>query len=456
MKNTSAKSPGAASRFDLTEGGILNKLLMISLPVIGIQIIQMTYNLTDMFWLGRLSSGAVAACGVVGMYLWMSMAFMLTGSRGAEIGVSQSIGGGDRAQARELGETALSLAAINGLAVAALLIILRRQLIGFFNLEQNVAELAEEYMTIVGLGLPFSFISATVGSIFNGSGNSRVPFAVSCVSLGTNIVLDPVLIFTAGMGVAGAAVATVAAQIIACVLMVAMLLKSRNRPFERFRLFARPVAAHVRQIYRWTLPMSLESFFFTFLTMANVRMIAAWGTDAVAAQRVGSQVESLTWLIGGGYSVALTSYVGQNFGAGKWDRIRAGYRISLGLMAVWGVVVTCVLFFGGEALMRVFLPDEAQAVAIGAAYVRIIAACQIAQCLEGIAAGAFRGMGRTAEPSLVSIISNAGRVVLAFILSRTALGLYGIFWAVSIGAAVRGIWLFVWYRAAARRLTPVS
>lgn len=440
------------NRHNLTEGGIFSKLLHISLPIIGMQIIQMTYNLTDMFWLGRVGAGAVASSGTVGMYLWMTMAFMLIGGRGAEIGVSQNIGRGDRNAAREMGQTAYSMAALLGVSVGLLLFLLRGPLISFFNFDdrQVVAD-AEGYMAIVAVGLPFNFLAATASSIFNGSGNSRTPFLVSCISLGTNIVLDPIFIFTLNMGVAGAAIATVIAQAVACALMMVMLLRSAHRPFERFRLFALPVVAHARQIVRWTLPMAVESFLFTFLTMANVRMIALWGTNAVAAQRIGSQIESLTWLVGGGYSVALTSYIGQNFGAGKWGRIHAGFRLSLGVMLTWGVVVTGVLFFGAEALMRVFLPDSPEAVSIGLTYVRILAACQVLACLEGIAAGAFRGMGRTSIPSIVSITSNALRVVAAYIMSQTALGLSGVFWAISLGAAFRGLWMIVWYFIASRR-----
>jgi putative MATE family efflux protein len=439
-------------RFNLTDGGILNKLLMVSLPVIGTQIIQMTYNLADMFWLGRVGSDAVAASGTVGMYLWLSMAFFLVGARGAEIGVSQNTGKGDLAAAREIGQTCFTLSAIIGVAVAALFMLLRSPLLSFFALQEaSVVADAEDYMLWVSIGLPFNFIGAACTGVFNGRGNTRAPFMVNSIGLAVNMALDPLLIFGFGMGVRGAAVATSVAQIVTGLCLVLLLVKGKNRPFEHFRLFAKPQGAHVRRVLKWTIPMSIESFLFTFLSMTISRLIAGWGAGAIAAQRVGSQIESLSWLVAGGYSTALTAFTGQNFGAGKWSRIRAGFAISARVMSVYGVLITGILFFGARGIFAIFLPGEPDVALIGVDYLRILSVTQFIACFEAIASGAFRGLGRTAPPSIVSASANAARVVAAYFLCRTALGLSGIWWAISLGSAVRGLWMTIWYITAARK-----
>lgn len=445
-------SEAKKNRYNLTEGGIFNKLLLVSLPIIGTQIIQMTYNLTDMFWLGRLSSNAVAASGSAGMFLWLSMAFLILGSRGAEIGVSQNLGRGDRAAARSIGETSFTMSLCIGVLVGAVMVFAPGPLIGFFAIaEPEVEQAAQTYLSILGVGLPFSFTTSAVVGMFNGSGNSRTPFLINTVSLAVNMILDPILIFGAGMGIEGAAIATVIAQAAACVMMVIALLRAGHRPFERFRLFALPALENVRRILKWTVPISIESFLFCFLSMFVSRFVASFGAGAMAAQRIGSQVESLSWLIAGGFSSALTAFIGQNFGAGRWSRIRSGFRVSTLVMILYGGLITLALFFGSGVIFAVFLPQEPAVAAIGENYLRILALCQLIACLEAVASGAFRGLGRTMPPSLVSIASNLLRVVAAYFLMRTSLGIDGIWWAVSIGAAVRGLWMFLWYVFSARK-----
>ena len=179
-----SKKLANANRFDLTQGGILSKLMAVSIPIIGTQIIQMIYNLTDMFWLGRMgdySGVAIAASGSVGMYMWLSMAFSAFGARGAEIGVSQNVGRGDRRTAQRVGQSAYTLAALIGLAFMAFLILFSEPLIGFLNLAREVRGPARNYLLIVSLGIPFSFVSGAAIGVFNGSGNSRTPFIINCI-----------------------------------------------------------------------------------------------------------------------------------------------------------------------------------------------------------------------------------------------------------------------------------
>ena len=439
-------------KFDLTRGGILQKLIMVALPIMGTQFIQMAYNLTDMFWLGRLGGEAVAATGASGMYLWLSMAFFLFGRMGAEIGVSQNLGRGDKASAKGYAQTANTLSLLLGLLIGALYMLLRTPLIGFFHIQEpSVAFDAERYLLIVSAGIPFTFFSASVTGIFNGSGNSRVPFLVNSTGLVLNMTLDPLLIYGFDWGVAGAAIATVAAQAVVSVLFLLTLLFHRHRPFERFRLFRVPDGKNLLQIAKWVTPAAIESFLFTFFAMIISRAVAGHGSEALAAQRVGSQAESLSWLIAGGFSSAVMAFVGQNFGAEKWSRIRRGFKLSVYAMLIWGVVITGILFFGARSIFLLFLPDDPGSVAIGTDYLRILAFCQLSACLEAVSSGVFRGLGKTLPPSLVSVTINALRAGVVFFAADT-LGLDGIWWAVSLGAFARGVWIFLWYLTANRRL----
>jgi len=444
-----------ADKYNLVEGSIVNKLFFVAGPIIITQVFQMAYNLTDMFWLGRLSSDAVAASGTAGLFLWLSMAFFMFGRMGAEIGVSQNLGKGDKETARTFALSSIHVAVAFGIIIAAVFMTFNNLFIGFFGIQEaHVASDAGEYLAIVSLGLPFIFTTAAVTGIFNGAGNSRMSMLVNGFGFMLNMVLDPLLIFTAGLGIHGAAVASVIAQSLSAGLAVYVLKRSKNRPFERISLFARPNLNVIKQIFKWVTPVSLESFLFTTLTMMLTPLVAYYGAGALATVRVGSQIESLTWLIAGGYAAALTAFTGQNFGAGKWTRISKGFRISTVIMSSWGLMVAILLYFGGGALYRIFIPNEPEVVAMGIHYLQILAFVQVPACLEGVAAGIFRGMGKTVPPSISSITSNIMRVVLAYgFVYFTDLGLTGIWIAVAISAAVRGIWIVLWYLIYSRK-TP--
>ena len=446
------------SKYNLTEGSIVSKLFFVALPLIGTQIIQMTYNLTDMFWLGRLSSDAVAASGTVGLFLWMSMAFQIYGRMGAEIGVSQNIGRGDKEKALSFARSSLLIAVALGIVLAIIFCFGRVQLIGFFRIrEANVVQDAKDYLAIVSWGLPFTFLAAAVSGVFNGSGNTRISLLINGAGLVINMVLDPLLIFTAGLGIRGAAVATVAAQVFAALFSMVALAKYKNRPFRRIRIFKRPDKDTIKQIFKWVVPISVENFLFTFLTMFVAALIASYGAGAIAAQRVGSQMDSLTWLIGFGYASALTAFTGQNFGAEKWGRINRGFRISAVLMIIWGAIVGLILFFLGRTLISLFIPNDPGVVDIGVRYLRNLAFVQIFICLEGVAGGVFRGQGKTVPPSIASISTNALRVVFAYILARlTPLGLDGVWLSLAVGAGIRGAWIFIWYLFYSRKIQKVD
>jgi len=447
-----------SDKYSLVEGGIVNKLFLVAFPLIVSQIFLMAYNLTDLFWLGRLSSDSVAASGTVGMFIWMSMAFLFFGRMGAEIGVSQNFGRGDRPRALVYARSAIHLNITLSIGLALIFILAREPLIGFFNIrEANVTQDAQDYLGLVSAAFPFAFTLAAISGIFNGSGNSRISLLINGFGAVMNIVLDPLLIFTAGLGIRGAGVATIIAQAMAACLAVIILKKHKNRPFQRIKLFVLPDKESIKQIFKWVTPISVESFLFTFLTLFIARLIASYGAAAIAAQRVSSQIESLTWLISAGYASALTAFTGQNFGAGKWRRIHKGFAISSGLMAGWGALVGLTLYLGCRVFLGVFVPNDPEVIEIGVVYMRTLALIQIFACLEGVAAGVFRGQGKTIPPSVTSISSNTLRVILAYVLVHfTSLGILGVWIALASGAAMRGISIYTWYLIYSRKRTKLD
>ena len=432
-------------KYDLTRGSILRKLLLVAVPIMGMDLMQMAYNLVDVAWLGRVGSDAVAASSTAGFYLWLSNALLVLGRMGAEIGISQSLGRKDAADARRYARGAVWMAVLLGAAYAVAMIAFQAPLIGFFRLrEANVVASARRYLVITALAMPAAFLSAAAHAAFTASGNSRLPFIINSAGLVFNMALDPLLIFGAGLGVIGAAIATASAQVLVCALAMWALKRSKHRPFETLRLLKRPDMAHIRRMLKWSVPVALESLFFTFLSMLTTRLVAGYGAGAVAAVDVGSQIESLSWLVGGGFGSAVTAFIGQNYGARRQDRIDRCVKSALTVMAGWGVMVSLALYFLGGAMFSVFLPDPSL-LPLGILYLRVMAFSELPLCVEGVASGAFRGCGQTRQSAIASICANTSRVLLAYALSQTRLGIAGIFWGITISTDVRVIWIVIWY-----------
>ncbi|MGL4344343.1 MAG: MATE family efflux transporter [Cellulosilyticaceae bacterium] len=430
-------------RIDLTEGHIMSKLVKLSLPIMGTSFIQMAYNMTDMIWIGRVGSDAVAAVGTAGFFTWLAMAFVMISKIGAEIKVSQSIGKHDIKSTRSYIQGALQINVVLALGYMAFLLLFYKQLIGFFNLgAPAVIEMAETYLIVVGVAIIFFFLNPVFTAIFNGLGDSKTPFKLNTIGLIFNMVFDPLLIFGGfgipAMGVMGAALATVMAQMIVTIGFIIVMIK-RKEEYLRIKLFARPEWQYIKTICQIGLPGAVQSGLFTLFSMELGRVVAIWGPVPIAVQKVGSQIEAISWMTAGGLSTALGTFVGQNFGAGKKDRIEKGTRMTLGLAVGLGIFASVLLIFFGGPIFSVFLPEQ-EAVRQGVDYLMILGLSQIFMCIEITVTGAFNGLGRTYIPSIITIVLTGARIPMAYILSRPELlGLNGIWWSISISSILKGI-----------------
>ena len=198
-----------------------------------------------------------------------------------------------------------------------------------------------------------------------------------------------------------------------------------------------------KEIIKWGTPSAAQNCLFSFFAMLIGRIIAAWGATPIAVQKVGSQIESISWMTADGFSAALTAFVGQNYGAGQYERVKEGYKKTLMLSSILGIFATVLLIFGGEWLFSLFI-NEPEVIKQGADYLRILGYSQVFMCLEITTTGAFFGVGKTMMPSLISTIFTGLRVPAALILASTlALGVDGVWWSISLSSVVKGILLVI-------------
>ena len=438
-----------SKQVNLLEGSILGKLSVLALPIMMTAFVQMAYNLVDMVWIGQLGSNAVAAVGAAGTYLWIADSCTSVAKTGGQIKVAHSIGEGNPEKAKQFGASAFQMG-VSIIMICILFVLFGHQLmVGVFQFtEEQVHVDAVNYLLITGtVGVLFSTINQIFTGLYTGIGDSKTPFLANAVGLVINLVMDPVLIFGVGfipaMGVIGAAVATAGAQGVVTLLFLLISYK-RGGLFQGMPVFRKPKMDYIKQVWKLGFPVGLQNVFMSGLSLIIASMIAAWGADAIAVQKVGGQVESIAWMIAGGFSMAVNSFIGQNYGAGKMQRVRKGYNAAMTLMVIWGLLCSLVLIVFPEFLFQIFI-RETDVLDMCVSYLRILGVCQLCVCMEGCSTGAFNGLGETRIPSAVSIVFNLARIPMAILLPMTPLGLDGIWWALTISAILKGVVLTAWY-----------
>ena len=167
-------------------------------------------------------------------------------------------------------------------------------------------------------------------------------------------------------------------------------------------------------------------------------MVSGFGDGAIATQRVGGQIESITWNVADGFAAALNAFSAQNYGAGKIDRVKKGYYLSAAVIAAWGSLIGLLFFLFPNGIANIFF-HEPEVILIAMGYLTIIALGEPFMCVEIVSSGAISGLGNTKLCSMISILFTGSRIPLAYVLSQTSLGLKGIWWALTITSICKGI-----------------
>lgn len=429
----------------LTHGPIMQVLISLALPIMASAFLSTAYSITDMAWIGMLGSKAVAGVGVGGMYGWLSSGFALLPRMGGQVRMAQALGRGDRNTAEQYAAASLQMVTLMGLLFGGMCILFTEQLVGFFKVEDpTTLRYAHEYLRI-GCGLiVFQYIGYALTGLYTAQGDSKTPLKANFIGLILNMILDPVLILGVGpfprMEVVGAAVATVFSQIVSCVVLVLGILRCKKgcnllqtMPIGRLQ------DAHVyKGIAAIGAPSSLQSMLYCGFSMVLTRMVSAFGDAAIAAQRVGGQIESLSWNTADGFAAAMNAFAAQNYGAGNMSRVKKGYRIALLSMTAWGLLITALFVFLPVQLSSIFFHEE-NVIPVMVDYFIIVGFSETFMCVELMAIGAISGLGNTKICSTISIIITGLRIPLALILSNTALGLNGIWWALTLTSMAKGL-----------------
>ena len=450
---------------NLTEGKVFPTLIKLALPLMGTSFLQMAYTLMAMSWVGRLGGGehsdlatkSEAAIGAIGMLLWMSATIAYLAMIGAEVAVGQAIGGRKLKRASIYASHTTTVAMCLGVIWSAILFVFAPVILSFFKLAPDITEEAVLYLRIVTICLPFQFMSFNFAGIYNGSGRSFVPFRNNGTGLAINMVLDPIFMFVLGMGLHGAAVGTVVAQLLVFAMFYYQIKIGNNKILGDFSFFIKPRFVFLKRIFYLGTPITVMNSLFAFINMSLARAASTYGGHmGLMTQTTGGQIEGVTWGTSQGFSTALSAFVAQNYAAGKLERGKKAYMYTLRIMLGLGIIVSLLFIFLGGPIFGIIIPQE-DAMKAGAQYLLIMGLVQIFMMLELTTQGMFNGLGRTVEPAAISIIFNFLRIPLAYYLA-SQMGIVGVWWAIAISTICKGIILPTWFSIIYRkemRKTPV-
>ncbi len=377
----------------ITEGVIWKQLLFFFFPILFGTFFQQLYNTTDAVIVGKfVGKEALAAVGGPAATLINLLIGFFTGlSSGATVIIAQYYGAEKDEDVKKTVHTAMALSIAGGAVIMALGILFSGAALRAMNTPDEVLSLSVVYMRVYFLGVIPSLVYNMGSGILRAVGDSKRPLYFLILSCFVNIVLDILFVTVLKMGVVGVAVATALSQVISALMVLAALMRTE----DSYRLFVReirfsPVLLH--NIIRIGLPAGIQSTMYSASNLIIQSSINAFGTDTIAAWTAYGKVDGIFWMIMGAYGVSITTFAGQNFGAGKYDRIKKSVRICLGMAAFTSVLLSVIVLAGGRVFFGLFT-DDPGVVSIGLGMMRVISPSYITYICIEILGGTTRGGG---------------------------------------------------------------
>ncbi|MCI9061139.1 MULTISPECIES: MATE family efflux transporter [Romboutsia] len=432
-------------KVDLTQGKVLSVIAALAIPIMGSSLLQFTYNIVDMFWVGGLGSNAVASVGSASFFVGLGYSINTLVVIGAGIKVSHALGRNEEQESKAYINSGIFVNFILGLLYAIILIFAGKYFIGFLNLGNEVVENgANLYLMISAPMLFFSFFNQMYIRILGSYGHNSGALRISAIGIVLNIILDPIFIYTFKFGVLGAAIATLISNI-----AMFIIFRISSKGLFNFDFKIGIEKDKVIEVIKLGFPMAFQRILFTLVNIVLARIISIFGSDAIAGQKIGLQIESVTFMIIGGLNGAIASFTGQNFGAKKYDRIIKGYHTSLTIGIVYAVITSIIFILIPEYLVNIFIKD-ASTIKIASMYLQIIAYSQIFSAIEMVSNGMFTGLGMPNIPAAISIIFTVLRIPMALIFIKY-FDVNGIWLSISVSSVLKGIASYMMYRLKVRK-----
>lgn len=386
----------------ITEGVIWKQLLIFFFPIVIGTFFQQIYNTADSIVVGRfVGKEALAAVGgSVNQIVNLVVEVFVGLTSGASVIVAQFYGAKDKKNLNKTLHTSYAFGIVTGFVVAVVGLLVTNTVLELMKTPQELMADSRLYLHIYFCGMIFNIIYNMGASILRAVGDSRRPLYVLMVTCGLNIVLDILLVVIFRLGVMGVAIATVSCQGISSILVTAMLMK--EHPLFQLKLREiRFYRASLNSVLRIGIPAALEATMYTIANLIIQVFVNELGTDTVAAWGTFAKIDAVYWMVVNAFGISITTFVGQNYGAGKVKRMRKSVGICLGMSYAGAILVSGVLYALAGPLYRLFTTDE-NVVRIGVDMMHFLLPSYFMYVVIGILSGALRGAGRVLVPMLLT------------------------------------------------------
>ncbi len=430
---------------DLTEGKESRLIFQFALPMLLGNVFQQLYNIVDSIIVGNtLGKNALAAVGASFPIIFMVISLIVGIASGSTVIIAQFYGAKNIEKVKRAIDTMYISLFVGALIVGSLGVLFARKIFLLIGLPDELLPQATIYLRIYLSGILVFFGFNGTSSVLRGMGDSRTPLYFLIGSTLFNIGLDLLFILGLGMGIGGAALATIISQGGAFITMIIYL--NKRHEVIRFRLkhliFDRDLFIKSLRI---GLPTGLQQTFVALGMMALLGIVNTFGTNVVAAYSVATRIDSIAMLPAMIFGQALATFVGQNLGANKSHRVRSGLLATFGMSALVSIAVSIGVISLRNFLMGLFTDDK-QVIAIGAEYLTIVSAFYLLMSALFTISGVMRGAGDTLIPMFISLFALwVIRVPVAYYLS-SKIGETGIWWAVPVAWTFGVIASFLYYR----------
>lgn len=454
----------------IVEGSLRGAIFSLAGPAMLSMLLQATFNIVDMMWVGRLGPPSLAALSTGGFLIWSVFAITHMISVGINSMTARYVGAGSYGEARYVAGEGMLLSVMISCIVMVLGLEGSESVFRIMQTAPDVTSLGLSYLRIIFYGIPTIFLFFAMNAIYRGFGDTRTPMLILLVSVVSNLILDPFLIFGLGpfprMGIEGAALATVACRGLGLVFGISLLVR-RAMISLRLRKTVPEGGTGERQsreggiamelrggLLDWGLlrrlmaigaPTSISGFLFCVVYILLTRITTDFGTESVAALGIGHKAESISYMSAVGFAMAAATIVGQNLGAGRPKRAEKGAWLALFYLSFITLSCGLIFFLLPGSIIGVFTKDPAVLEA-GGNYLLILSFSQVFMGSEIILEGAFSGAGDTVPPMIIAAPLSFARIPLAYWLAFPAgLGVNGVWWSISLTSIIKGILMAAWF-----------
>ncbi len=401
---------------NLCEGPLLGKMVSFSIPIILSGVLQLLFNAVDMIVVGRFcGSDSLAAVGATGSMSGLIISLFLGLSIGASVSISHAVGAKSKKEIDRVLHTSVLASIIAGLVLAVIGISVARPLLQLMNTPAEIIDKSTLYIRIIYTAMPINLFFHFCAAMLRSTGDSARPLIYLIIGGIANVFLNIILVTVVKLDVAGVAIATVFSQLISAILALHRLIKGT----EHLRLKRKKLhisMPHLIKIMKIGIPAGISTMAFSFANVIVQASINIFGATAVAANSATASIEGFIFAVTGCFSQTSVTFVGQNMGARKYDRVKRATALSAICGAVAGLAMSVTVLIFGNFLLSIYCPDNPDAIAMGILRIKIMAGGYLLDGMIHATTGALRGMGYSLSTTIIAILGQLG-LRLAWIMT---------------------------------------